>query len=96
MRAALLALSIAVAALALPYVRREYRVHGRLRVSGLLALCVMLFLPNLVIELETAYRWPDTRLARVGLVIAASGLGLCLVSMLFFRSPLKVLCSVRW
>jgi len=91
-RLGLLALSILLAVLALRYVRREYRARGRLGVAGLLLLCGMLFLPNLLIELSTRYRWPQGPLAWNGAVLAAGGLALCLVSVLFFRSPLKVLC----
>jgi protein-S-isoprenylcysteine O-methyltransferase Ste14 len=90
--AALLALTLPVSAGALLYARRDYRERGRLSVPGLFLLCVMLLMPNLVLHYATSYALPTTILDYIGVAIGVAGLGLCLGSIAFFRSPLKVLC----
>jgi len=92
MLAYFLALTVPVAAVALIYARWEYRRLGKLSLLGLFLLCAMLFVPNLVLEYATRYEMPSTPLDYVGVLIGAIGLALCLVSIIFFRSVLKVLC----
>jgi len=88
----LLALAVSVTAVALLHARREYRERGKLTPMGTLLLCAMLFVPNLVLELSTRYRIPDTPLAYFGVFLAVIGILLCLSSVLTFNSLLKVLC----
>lgn len=88
----LLLSTVPVSAAALLNARREYRRRGRLTSFGLFLLCLMLFLPNLVIEYATVYRLPDTLPGYFGVALAGAGLALCLGSILDFRSPAKVLC----
>ena len=45
-----LALAILVSVIALPYARWEYRKRGRLMLVGLLLLCCMFLMQNLVLE----------------------------------------------
>ena len=92
MLTSLLVLSVAVSAVALWYARWEYKKSGKLSLFGLFLLCLMLFLPNLVLEYATSYRIPDSFLAWSGVAIGASGLLLCVASIVIFRSPIKVLC----
>jgi len=88
----LLALTVPVTAVALLYARWEYRKRGKLSMVGLFLLCAMLFMPNLVLEYATRYKMPDTPLDYAGVVIGMAGIALCLISMIHFRSVLKVLC----
>lgn len=88
----LLALTVPVTAVALIYARWEYRKYGKLTLFGLLLLCAMLFVPNLVLEYATTYEMPSTPLDYFGVFVGIVGLGLCLISIIYFRSPLKVLC----
>jgi len=88
----LLALTLPVTTLALLYARWEYRVRGKLTVLGLALVCAMLFVPNLMLEYATTYEMPGTLLDYTGVLMGGFGLGLCLVSVLFFRSATKVLC----
>jgi protein-S-isoprenylcysteine O-methyltransferase Ste14 len=88
----LLALTVPVTALALLYARWEYRKRGKLTLLGLVLLCAMLFVPNLVLHYATTYEMSGTVLDYIGVVVGGFGLGLCLVSILFFRSATKVLC----
>jgi len=81
-----------VTAGALLYARWEYRKSGNLSLLGLLLLCAMLFMPNLVLEYATRYKMPDTPLNYIGVVIGIAGVALCLISIIHFRSVLKVLC----
>ena len=92
MLAYFLALTVPVTAVALIYARWEYRKLGKLSLLGLFLLCAMLFVPNLILEYATRYEMPSTPLDYVGVLIGAIGLALCLVSIIFFRSVLKVLC----
>jgi hypothetical protein len=61
----LLVLSLPVAAIALLYARREYRLRGRLSLFGLFLVCLMLFVPNLLLEYATRYEWPDMGCGRL-------------------------------
>lgn len=92
MRALLLALTVPVSATALLYSRWEYRKRGKLGAIGLALLCAMLFVPNLVLEYATNYQVPGTLLDYVGVVVGGTGLVLCLVGMIAFRSMSKILC----
>ena len=88
----LLASTIPVSAIALLFARREYRTRGNLSLPGLLLLCLMLFMPNLVFHYAVSYRIPDTMLGYAGALISLAGLVLCLVAVIFFKSLSKVLC----
>lgn len=88
----LLALSVPVSAVALLVARWEYRKHGKLTVWGISLLCAMLFVPNLLLEYATVYHWPRTPLDFIGVLIGLAGLGLCLISVIGFRSMPKTLC----
>jgi protein-S-isoprenylcysteine O-methyltransferase Ste14 len=88
----LLALAVLTSAVALQYARWEYRKRGKLTAVGLGLLCAMLFVPNLVLHYATTYRLPSTALDYAGVIVGAAGLVLCLVSMIAFRSPSKILC----
>ncbi len=88
----LLAISIPVAVIALLVARMQYREHGKLTTTGLLLLCVMLFLPNLVLEYATRYEMPGTLLDYTGVFIGLFGLILCFTGITAFRSVQKVLC----
>jgi len=88
----LLALTVPVTAVALLYARWEYRRFGRLTLLGLFFLCIMLILPNLIIELATTYAMPKTLLDYIGVLVGVMGLVLCLISLNTFRSLAKVLC----
>lgn len=92
MKLFLIVLTVPVAALALLNARREYRKHGKLTPVGLFLLCLMLFLPNLVLEYATRYAWPATALEFLGVFIGAAGLVLCFAGIAAFRSLSKVLC----
>ena len=85
-------LAISVAVVALPYARWEYRKHGKLTLIGLLLLCTMLFLPNLMLEYATNYQLPGTALDYVGVFIGLVGIVLCLLGITYFRSYAKMLC----
>jgi len=87
-----LALSILVSAVALLYARWEYRRRDKLTLVGLLLLCAMLFVPNLILEYATMYEMPGTPLDYFGVVVGVVGLVLCLYGMVFFRSVPKILC----
>ena len=88
----LLVLSIAVAAIALINARNEYRKFQRLTWNGLFLVCLMLFLPNVMIDYAISYSWPQTPLEYAASVIAGLGLALCLAGIAAFRSLKKVLC----
>ena len=88
----LLVLAVPVTAVALLYVRWEYRKLGKLTVKGLMLLCAMLFVPNLMLEYATNYELPSTLLDFIGVLVGGVGLALCLISIVFFRSVLKTLC----
>ena len=86
----LLALTITPAALL--FARFEYRRRGKLSALGLSLILAMFLASNLILEYATRYEMPSTPLDYIGVLIGAAGLLLCLVSMVIFRSPLKVLC----
>ena len=88
----LFALTLPTSAVALLYARWEYRRRGKLSLVGMLLLCVMLLMPNLVLHYATRYSMPGTILDYIGVVIGIFGLALCFGGMVFFRSPLKMLC----
>jgi protein-S-isoprenylcysteine O-methyltransferase Ste14 len=88
----LLVLSLPVTAIALLYARREYRVRGRLSPLGLLLLCAMILIPNLMLEYATRYQWPSTPLDYLGVMIGVMGLAVCITGMASFNSLQKVLC----
>ena len=52
----------------------------------------MFLASNLVLEYATIYAMPNTLLGYAGVLIGIAGILLCLVSIVVFRSPLKVLC----
>lgn len=88
----LLVLSLFVSTVALLTARWAYRKRGKLTLWGLLLLCLMLFVPNLLLEYATVYQWPRTLLDFVGVLIGLAGLVLCLVSVIGFRSVPKTFC----
>ncbi|MBT8070584.1 MAG: phosphatidylethanolamine N-methyltransferase family protein [Gammaproteobacteria bacterium] len=92
MLAYLLASTIPVSAIALLYARWEYRRLGKLSLLGLLLLCLMLFMPNLVFHYAVSFRMPDTMIGYTGAFISLAGLAMCLVAIVFFGSLSKVLC----
>ena len=92
MLAYLLLLTIPVTAVALIYARWEYRNRGNLTWIGLSLLLAMFLMPNLVIEYATVYAMPRTLLAYIGIVVGIVGVLLCLISLTFFGSMLKVFC----
>jgi len=89
----LLALTIPASAVALLYARWEYRKRGRLSLVGLFLLCIMLFMPNLVLEYATSYETPSTLVDYIGVFVGIVGIILCLVSITLFRSLAKVMCQ---
>jgi protein-S-isoprenylcysteine O-methyltransferase Ste14 len=88
----LLVVTLPVTAWALWKARRDYRRHGKLTWIGLISLCVMLLVPNLMLEYATRYLMPRTVLAWTGVIVGVVGIGICLVSVFVFRSLPKVLC----
>lgn len=88
----LLALSVLVSVLALLYARWEYGRRGHLSLIGLFLLCMMLFLPILLLYKTVDYALPVTPLDFVGLFISVTGLALCLQGMIAFASIAKVMC----
>lgn len=88
----LLALSVLVSVLALLYARWEYRRRCHLSLIGLFLLCMMLFLPNLLLYKTVDYALPVTPVDFVGLFISVVGLALCLQGMIAFGSVAKVMC----
>jgi protein-S-isoprenylcysteine O-methyltransferase Ste14 len=88
----LLLATFPVSATALLYARREYRLRGRLGVVGVLLLCAMLLMPNLMIDAAISYALPSTLLDFAGAAVALGGLAFCLAGILSFRSLAQVLC----
>jgi protein-S-isoprenylcysteine O-methyltransferase Ste14 len=88
----LLVSTVPVTAMALIYGRWEYHKRDKLSIFGLVLLCAMLFVPNLVLHYSTTYEMPKTFLDFVGVLIGSMGAALCLVSITAFRSVQKVLC----
>lgn len=92
MLAYLLALTVPVSIIALLYARWEYRKRGKLTLFGLFLLCVMFFMPNLMLEYATTYKMPGTALEWFGALVCVAGLALCLVAITHFNSISKMLC----
>lgn len=88
----LLALTVPVTTAALLVARREYRRLGHLTPLGLSLVCLMLFVPNLVLEYATKYELPATPLDYFGVLLGITGLALCLASVVSFNSVPKVFC----
>ena len=88
----LLASTVPVTSVALLYARWEYRKRGKLTVLGLVLLCAMLFVPNLILEYATTYEIPSTLMDFVGVLVGSVGIALCLISVTIFHSVMKVLC----
>lgn len=88
----LLVLTVPVTAVAILYARWEYRRRGKLTLLGLLLLCTMFFVPNLMLEYATTYRMPSTLLDYIGVLVGVVGMVLCLISVILFRSVPKVMC----
>ena len=87
-----LLLAMAITPVALLFARFEYRRRGNLSALGLLLLVAMFLASNLILEYATSYEMPSTPLDYVGVLVGTVGLLLCLLSIVIFRSPLKVLC----
>jgi len=85
-------LALAITPVALLFARFEYRRRGKLSALGLLLLVAMFLASNLILEYATSYEMPSTPLDYVGALVGTVGLLLCLLSIVVFRSPLKVLC----
>jgi len=85
-------LALAITPVALLFARFEYRRRGNLSTLGLLLLVAMFLASNLILEYATSYEMPSTPLDYVGALVGTVGLLLCLLSIVVFRSPLKVLC----
>lgn len=85
-------MSIPAAVIALLAARMQYRKYGKLTAIGLLLLCVMLIIPNFMLEFATRYEMPSTILDYVGVIIGLFGLILCGLGMTAFRSVPKTLC----
>lgn len=88
----LLVISIITSAIALLYARWEYARLGKLSVLGLLLLCAMLFMPNLMLHYVFDYKLPSTALDYFGALLVLVGLGLCLWGIFNFQSLAKMLC----
>jgi protein-S-isoprenylcysteine O-methyltransferase Ste14 len=87
-----LLLALAITPVALLFARFEYRRRGNLSALGLLLLVAMFLASNLILEYATTYETLSTPLDYVGVLVGTVGLLLCLISIVVFRSPLKVLC----
>ena len=70
---ALLVLAVPVTAWGIWKTRRDYRIHGKLTWAGLGSVCLMLLVPNLMLEYATRYELPSTLLAGVGVVVGVHG-----------------------
>jgi protein-S-isoprenylcysteine O-methyltransferase Ste14 len=86
----LLLLTLPVTAVALLYARLEYRRRGKLTLPGVFLLCLMLFVPNLVVEYATEYEMPSTPLDYFGVLLGLAGLVVCVAGIYNFRSGAKV------
>lgn len=86
----LLILTLPVTTGALLYMRRDYRVHGRMSALGLTLCALMLFLPNLMLHYATYFELPHTVTDFIGAGISLAGLALCLVGIVVFHQVLKV------
>lgn len=72
--------------------RKDYRTHERLTAFGLISVCFMVFMPHLMLGSVMTYGMPRTPADMIGVVLVVLGLGLCLASMVAFRSAMKTLC----
>ena len=88
----LLISTIPVTTLAILYARWEYRKKGKLTILGLLLICVMMFIPNLILHYAATYTPPSNFLDFVGVLIGGIGLALALISIVVFHSVMKVFC----
>ena len=88
----LLAMSVPAAVIALLVARWEYRRHGKLTAIGVLLLCTMLIIPNLVLEFATRYEMPTSLLDYAGVIVALLGITLCALGMVAFKSVAKIFC----
>ncbi len=86
----LLLLTLPVSAVALIYTRWDYRKDGKLSITGASLLCLMLVVPNLVLEYATRYEFPGNTLDYVGVLVGLAGLALCLAGMVNFKSVPRV------
>lgn len=85
-------MAIPVAVIALLVARMQYRKYGKLTPLGLVLLCLMLFVPNLVFEYATRYEMPGTLLDYAGVVIALLGLVVMVLGVKEFKSVAKIFC----
>ncbi len=88
----LLVVSILVSTIALLYARWEYGKRGKLTLLGLFLLCLMLFVPNVMIHYTSDYALPATALDYFGVLVGMAGLVLCLYGIFHFKSLAKMLC----
>jgi hypothetical protein len=63
-----------VTTIALLYARWEYRKRGKLTGLGLVLLCAMLLVPNLILEYATTYKLPGNLLDYIGMVVGGFGI----------------------
>jgi protein-S-isoprenylcysteine O-methyltransferase Ste14 len=92
MRTDLLLWSAALTIIGLLYARWEYRKRGKLGLLGLLLLCAMIFMPNLMLHYSIDYGLSGTMLDYLGIVLVVAGLAMMLTGILHFRSMAKMLC----
>ena len=92
MRISLLVWSIALTIIALLYARWEYRKRGKLTAFGLVLLCAMIFMPNLMLHYLIDYGLSGTLLDYLGIALIAAGLAFMLAGIIHFRSIAKMLC----
>jgi protein-S-isoprenylcysteine O-methyltransferase Ste14 len=92
MRFSLLVWAIALTAIALSYARWEYRRRGKLSMFGLVLLCAMIFMPNLMMHYMIDYGLSGTALDYLGVLLIVGGLVLCFAGIGHFRSIAKMLC----
>jgi len=88
----LLVLTVPVTAVALIYARYEYRKYGKLTFVGILLLCTMVFVPNLILDYATTYEMPSTLLDYIGVFVGVTGIALCVMGIVAFQSISKVFC----
>ena len=92
MRINLLLWSISLTIIALLYARWEYRKRGKLTLFGLLLLCTMIFMPNLMLHYSIDYELSGALLDYLGIALILAGLALMLAGIIHFRSVTKMLC----
>jgi protein-S-isoprenylcysteine O-methyltransferase Ste14 len=85
-------LILGVATVGLWKYRDDYKRYRRTTALGVLAILAAFTMPNLVVGIFVPWiGLPETTLQVVGWVLLIGGLGLCLIAMIRFRSPRKVL-----